>query len=58
MSQKMTENRIHATKYELLFYPYTKAEILIDCLRRRVVQLRIVRSASYDISLREKIESF
>ena len=37
---------------------YTEAEILIDYLRRRVVQSRIVMSASYDISLREKIESF
>ena len=34
-------------------YLYTKAEILIDCLRRRVVQFRIVMSASYDTQ-REK----
>ena len=34
-------------------YLYTKAEILIDwCLRRRVVQFRVVMSASYD-TLRE-----
>ena len=39
-------------------YLYTKAEILIDWLRRRGVQFRIVMSASCDISLRENIESF
>ena len=35
--------------YSILYlYTYTKAEILIDWLRRRVVQFRIVMSASYD----------
>ena len=36
------------TKYSSIWYLYTKAEILIDWLRRRVVQFRIVTSASYD----------
>ena len=35
-------------KYSSIWYLYTKAEILIDWLRRRVVQFRIVMSASYD----------
>ena len=35
-------------KYSSIWYLYTKAEILIDCLRRHVVQFRIVMSASYD----------
>ena len=34
--------------FDILSYLYTKAEILIDWLRRRVVQFRIVTSASYD----------
>ena len=44
-------------KYTSIWYLYTKAEILIDWLRRRVVQFRIVMSASYDTQ-REKIKSF
>ena len=44
-------------KYSSIWYLYTKAEILIDWLRRRVVQLRIVTSASYDTQT-EKIKSF
>ena len=35
-------------KYSSIWYLYTKAEILIDWLRRRVVQFRIIMSASYD----------
>ena len=35
-------------KYSSIWYLYTKAEILIDWLRRRVVQFRIVTSASFD----------
>ena len=35
-------------KYFSICYLYTKAEILINWLRRRVVQFRIVTSASYD----------
>ena len=31
-----------------VIYIATKAEILIDCFRRRVVQFRITMSASYD----------
>ena len=38
-------------------YLYTKAEILINGLRRRVVQFRIVMSASYDIQ-RKKLSHF
>ena len=40
-------------KYSSIWNLYTKAEILIDWLRRRVVQFRIVMSASYDTQ-REK----
>ena len=40
-------------KYSSIWYLYTKAEILIDWLKRRVVKFRIVMSASYD-TLREK----
>ena len=35
-------------KYSSIWYLHTKAEILIDWSRRRVVQFRIVTSASYD----------
>ena len=35
-------------KYSSIWYLYTKAEIFIDWLRRRVVQFRIVMSASHD----------
>ena len=34
--------------YSSIWYLYTKAEILIDCLIRRVVQFKIYMSASYD----------
>ena len=44
-------------KYSSIWYLYTKAEILIDWLRRRVVQFKIVMSASYDTQT-EKIKSF
>ena len=48
-------------KYSSIWCLYTKAEILIDWLidwlRRCVVQLRIVTSASYDTQT-EKIKSF
>ena len=44
-------------KYSSIWYLYTKAEILIDWLRRRVVQFRIVMSASYDRQ-REKKSHF
>ena len=44
-------------KYSSIWNLYSKAEILIDWLRRRVVQFRIVMSASYDTQ-REKIKSF
>ena len=44
-------------KYSCIWYLYTKAEILIDWLRRRVVHFRIVTSASYDTQT-EKIKSF
>ena len=40
-------------KYSSIWYLHTEAEILIDWLRRRVVQFRIVMSASYD-TRREK----
>ena len=40
-------------KYPSIWCLYTKAEILIDWLRRRVVQFRIVMSSSYDTQ-REK----
>ena len=46
-------------KYSSIWYLYTKAEILIDWLRRRVVQFRIlVISASYDTEREKKIKSF
>ena len=44
-------------KYSSIWYLYIKAEILIDWLRRRVVQLRIVTSASYGTQTK-KIKSF
>ena len=44
-------------KYSSIWYLHTKAEILIDWLRRRVVQFRIVMSASYDTQ-RKKLSHF
>ena len=35
-------------KCSSIWYLYTKAEILVNWLRSRVVQFRIVTSASYD----------
>ena len=45
-------------KYSSICYLYTKAEILIDWLRRRVVQFRIVMSASYDTQTEKKLSHF
>ena len=47
------QQNIHK-KYSSIWYLNTIIEILIACLRRRVVQFRIVMSASYDAT-REKI---
>ena len=45
-------------KYSSIWYLYTKAEILIDWLRRRVVQFRIVMFASYDTRREKKLSHF
>ena len=45
-------------KYSSIWYLHTKAEILIDWLRRRVVQFRIVASASYDTQTEKKLSHF
>ena len=44
-------------KNSIIWYLYNKAEILIDWLRRRVVQFRIAVTARYDTQT-EKIKSF
>ena len=45
-------------KYSSIWYLFTKAEILIDWLRRRVVLFRIVMSASYDTQREKKLIHF